>query len=90
MFSDEAQTPDSISKRLYSRYRYYSLPLRSRLHRVREAVIRRIVWTLPREIVYWSVIRVWSQGTTRQWGNTHPDELTWGEALKRWNTQRKG
>lgn len=53
----------------------------------RDKLVMGIVWRLPRWVIYWAVIRFWAHGTTGQWGNTHPDELTWSEACKRWETE---
>jgi len=36
--------------------------------------------------MYWAVIRVWAYGTTGKYGTTAPDDLSWNEALNRWNT----
>jgi hypothetical protein len=43
------------------------------------------VWKLPRTLIYWAVIRMWAHGTMGIYDNTTPNELTWGEALERWN-----
>lgn len=43
-------------------------------------------WRLPKWLVYWCVIRLWAHGTTGDYGSTHPNELLWDEALKRWGT----
>lgn len=63
-------------RRLLRRYEY---------SKRREQLVRAIVWRLPHDLVYWSVIRVWAHGTRGRWGNTHPDELNWNQALQRWN-----
>jgi hypothetical protein len=81
----EAQTPKSFQRRLYSRYRYYSFPLRMAWHERREHAWRWLAWHLPHELVSWAVIRLWAHGTTGEYGNTHPDELQWGEAMRRWD-----
>ena len=49
-----------------------------------EKLIMAFVWRLPRRVIYFAVIRVWSHGTTGKFGGTHPDDLGWGEALRRW------
>ena len=46
------------------------------------------LWRLPRSWMYWAVIRVWAHGTQHQWGDTAPNDLTWSEALKRWDIDR--
>lgn len=46
------------------------------------------IWHLPRWVAYWSTIRVFSHGTTGAYGNTHPDELGYGELMKRWEHGR--
>jgi hypothetical protein len=54
------------------------------LRRKRHDAFVWVIWKLPRSVIYWAFIRLWAHGTTGQYGNTHPDDLTWSEALKRW------
>ena len=60
--------------------RWYRVRLRVRV----EKLIMAVIWRLPRRAIYFAVIRVWSHGTTGQFEGTHPDDLGWGEALRRW------
>ena len=43
-----------------------------------------LVWHLPRWIIYWAGIRLWSHATTGKYGDTQPTGLTMDEILKRW------
>ena len=54
-----------------------------------ERLQTQLVWSLPKWLIYWAVIRCWANGTTGNYGTTHPDELTWGEALRRWTAGRE-
>jgi hypothetical protein len=59
--------------------------LRYELGKRFEALIRAIVWRLPRRLVMWSYIRVGAHATTGKYGNTVVPEITMMEALKRWD-----
>lgn len=50
-----------------------------------EAILRWVVWRLPRTIVYWSYIRVGAYATTGKYSNTIVPELSMMDALKRWD-----
>jgi hypothetical protein len=65
-------------------YRRLPLDVRWWLARQSERTWTSFVWRLPRRAIYWAVIRCFAHGTTGQYGNTHPDELGWSEALNRW------
>jgi hypothetical protein len=43
-----------------------------------------VAWALPKRVVMWSYIRVVAHATTGPHGMTHPDEVTYSMALKRW------
>ena len=43
-----------------------------------------LVWKLPKELVYWSAIRVSAHATTGQYSDQVVPELTVCDALKRW------
>jgi hypothetical protein len=45
-----------------------------------------LAWKLPRRLVYFCHIRLWAWATTGRYGDTRPDELSWDEACKRWET----
>lgn len=81
----EAQTPASFWQRMHSRYRYHTHSIRYVLYNGRENAWNWLAWHLPRQLIYFAVIRLWAHGTTGKYGMTTPDELTWGEALKRWS-----
>jgi hypothetical protein len=49
-----------------------------------DALLRAIVWKLPKRLVMWSYIRVAAHATTGEYGNTVVPELTMMEALQRW------
>lgn len=57
---------------------------RHRARQCQEKLLTFIAWRLPRSLVYWCFIRLWAHGTTGQWGNTHPGEMTFEQASKRW------
>ncbi len=49
-----------------------------------DALLRTIVWKLPKRLVMWGYIRVAAHATTGKYGNTVVPELSMMEALKRW------
>ena len=53
----------------------------------REKAIRGFVWRLPHEVVKWAAIRLTAHATMGKYGNTHPDELSVMDALKRWDDE---
>ena len=53
----------------------------------RDALIRWVVWKMPKRFVMWSYIRVASHATTGEHRNTIVPELGMMEALKRWPVQ---
>ncbi len=59
------------------------------IRRNREKLYMWFIWKLPRSLMYFAVIRVWAHGTQHQWGTTAPNDLTWEEALKRWDIERE-
>jgi hypothetical protein len=52
--------------------------------RWREKTLLYIVWKLPKEIVYWSFIRVSAHATTGQYGKHNPHDVSIMDALERW------
>lgn len=44
-------------------------------------------WLLPRWLVYFVAIRLWSFATTGKYGNTIAPEITMDEVLRRWEKQ---
>lgn len=61
------------------------MDIRYRASKAYESLLRKIVWRLPRRIVYWAYIRVAAHATTGVYGNTVVPELTMMDALKRWD-----
>ncbi len=55
------------------------------LSKMREKALVWIVWHLPRPIVYWSAIRVGAHATTGLYSNQIVPDLTYMDALKRWD-----
>ena len=52
-------------------------------NKLKEKVITFIVWKLPARILYWAVIRGFSDATTGEWGNTHPDDVNYKMVMDR-------
>jgi hypothetical protein len=49
-----------------------------------EKIIMWIVWRLPKSIVYWSAVRLGANATQGNYSNQIVPELTFMDALKRW------
>lgn len=58
--------------------------LKYELRKIIDKVLFRIVWALPKRLVYLSAIRVMAHATTGKYGNTIVPELAGMEAIKRW------
>jgi len=43
-----------------------------------------LAWKLPRELVMWAAIRLGANATQGKWGHTVVPELTFMDALQRW------
>lgn len=43
-----------------------------------------IAWSMPRWLVYWCFVRVVSEGTTHEYSDTIPTDITAYDALVRW------
>lgn len=70
------ETPwERVRRRIDARYRWLKLS---------EWVTIKIVWALPRRWIYWAVIRCWAEATAGEHKTQHPDDITWGMALKAW------
>jgi len=54
---------------------------------MREKLIMKIAWLLPREIVKWCAIRLISNATTGQYSSQVVPELSAMDALKRWELE---
>lgn len=61
------------------------MDLRYQCSRLAEKTIRKVVWSLPEKIVYWSAIRVMANATTGQYSNQIVPDLKAMDALERWN-----
>ncbi|MEE8240134.1 MAG: hypothetical protein V3R16_02600 [Nitrospirales bacterium] len=48
-----------------------------------------LVWKLPRDLVYWCAIRAGAAATTPPYGHQLVPDLTFMQALKRWERNRK-
>jgi hypothetical protein len=55
------------------------------LNKLRDSLIQKIAWRLPKRLVMWSYIRVVAHATTGQYSDTVVPEITATEALKRWD-----
>lgn len=51
---------------------------------MREVIVRKIAWALPRDLVMWCAIRLIAHATQGQYSNQIVPELGAMEALKRW------
>jgi hypothetical protein len=49
-----------------------------------DAVARRVAWLLPRKVAYWATLRVGAHATTGRYGHQVVPELTFFEAIERW------
>jgi hypothetical protein len=50
----------------------------------REKAAMWFAWHLPKWVVYWCAIRLGAHATTGKYSNTNVPELTFTDALKRW------
>lgn len=55
--------------------------------RLRELALRELVWALPRDVIYWAVIRAGAHATTGRWGHVESPAVTITEILERWRTE---
>lgn len=51
---------------------------------VKDKVAMKIAWLLPSRVVMWAYVRVGTNATTGEYGNTIVPELSMMDALKRW------
>ncbi|GIK36549.1 MAG: hypothetical protein BroJett011_03820 [Chloroflexota bacterium] len=47
-----------------------------------------LAWQLPRELIYYVLIRAWAYATTGQYSNTVISEISMDEAIRRWGTEK--
>lgn len=59
--------------------------LRYELNKLTDKAIMALAWLLPKRLVMWCAVRVGAHATTGQYSNQLVGELTFLEALKRWN-----
>ncbi len=52
---------------------------------MREKIWQRLAWLMPRRLTYWCAIRVGANATTGDYGHELVPELTFMEALARWD-----
>ena len=43
-----------------------------------------LAWALPRKLVYFAGIRLWSNATTEQWSHIAVPDVMMDEAIQRW------
>lgn len=58
---------------------------KNRYRNMRDRACLSLSRLLPRRLAYWCYIRVIAHATTGKFGNTHPDEATFGVASRRWH-----
>jgi hypothetical protein len=51
---------------------------------VKEKLLIRVAWMLPRKLAYWCAVRVMSHATVGEYSRQIVPELTALEALQRW------
>jgi hypothetical protein len=44
-----------------------------------------LAWRLPRRLVYWSAVRLFSRATVKEYSETEPGKLLVVKALQRWS-----
>ena len=43
-----------------------------------------LAWRLPKELTYWSFIRVMAHASGNEFSHRHPDSITFSEAARAW------
>lgn len=74
---------DELRWKLWGRF-----DLRYEWIKLRERLVMKFVWALPREIIRWAVVRATAHATTGQWGMDHPGRVTAFEVMDRWEQER--
>ena len=54
------------------------------IEKLKEKFMLWFVWKLPKRLVYWCAIRLGAHATGGKYGNTIVAELSFMDALKRW------
>jgi len=58
-----------------------------RSHTFPEKIFMKIAWMLPHEITKWAFIRVMAHATTGPNSHRHPEEVTYSDAYKSWESK---
>ncbi len=58
-------------------------------NKMKEKLIMKFAWLLPRYLVMWCYIRVVAHATTGQYSNTIVPELSAMDALERWDVENE-
>lgn len=58
--------------------------IRYHFEKYKEKLIMVIVWSLPKNLVYWCAIRVGANATQGEYSNQIVPDLKFMDALKRW------
>ncbi len=54
---------------------------------MKDKLMMKIAWMLPRRLVKWAAIRLIADATQGKWSDTNVPELTAMDALKRWDSE---
>jgi len=57
------------------------------MHRFKEKLAMKIAWLLPKRVAMWAAIRVGANATQGEYSNQIVPELSFMDALKRWDVQ---
>lgn len=60
------------------------LDVGQKARRTKEKLQMQIAWMLPRWLVYWASMRLFSEATMGKYGNTDPSDVRVITCLKRW------
>lgn len=58
--------------------------IRYKTLRMRERLIMKFVWALPREVIRWAVVRATAHATMGIWGTEHPASVSAFAVMDRW------
>ena len=62
----------------------YNTTLSDEIRFLREKLFRAIIWSLPKQVIYWASIRMIAYATGGKYGHTIVPELSAMDALGRW------
>jgi len=54
---------------------------------MKENILIRLAWAMPRSLAYWCAVRVMAHATTGKYSHQVVPELTAMDALARWNNE---